>query len=122
MTTKRQTLLLVVLVTIMLAVATQLGNWAESINPDGIAPHPVAEGEKPVENLQQTSTEPRNAYWFGVSIGLLGTSLLYCCLAMGLLIQGRTSAEKSANKMVYWIGGLAALGFVLSYLVDDYFY
>lgn len=117
MPTKKQTLVIVVLATIMFAAATQLGGWSESINPDGIAPHPVAEGD-----AIETLTEPRNAYWFGVSIGLLGTSLLYCCFAIGLLIQGRSSGRKSKNLMVYWIGGLAALGFVLSYLVDDYFY
>ena len=106
----------------MFAAATLLGNWSASINPDGIAPHPVAADAIAAENTPETPTEPRNAYWFGVSIGLLGTSLLYCCVAMGLLIQGRSAGRKSAHNTVYWIAGLAAIGFILSYLVDDYFY
>lgn len=112
--TSKELIILAVLATVMLAAATTLGNWSATINPDGILPHQnEANG---VQNAQ-----PRDAYWFGASIGLLGTSLLYCCIAMGLLILARTK-KKPVSQIAYWIAGLAASGFILSYLVDDYFY
>ncbi|MFK7995937.1 MAG: hypothetical protein AB8B87_17505 [Granulosicoccus sp.] len=111
-----QKIFLAVLAVIMIAVAMALGNWSERINPDGIEPHPVAAGETAIEPVT-----PRDAYSFGISIGLLATALAYCCLAFGLLIQAK-SKGRPASRFTYWVAGLAGVGFALSYLLDDYFY
>lgn len=100
----------------MIAAAMALGNWSAQINPNGITPHPVAEGETATD-----TNVPRDAFSFGVSMGLLGTALLYCCIAFGLFIQAKSN-RRAASKFTFWVAGLAALGFALSYLIDDYFY
>ena len=105
----------------MVVIAITLGNWAAQINPDGIAAHPVASADSEPASEEGVVEAPRDAFSFGVSMGLLATGLLYCCIAFGLLIRAR-SQGKGANPFVYWVAGLAGLGFVLSYLVDDYFY
>lgn len=140
--TKTQLVILAVLAMGMVAIAMALGNWAQQINPDGIAAHPAgantevdanssagtgAAEKETVEDPDRASASaeagepPRNAFSFGVSMGLLGTGLLYCCIAFGLFIGAR-SRGRSVGPFVYWVAGLAGLGFVLSYLIDDYFY
>ena len=113
---KRQILIIATLAIIMTAVAMLMGNWSEQINPDGIASHPATDGD--VGTLDNT---PRDAYSFGLSIGLLATALAYCCAAFGLMINAK-SKGRSVSRFTYWVAGLAALGFSLSYIVDDYFY
>ena len=116
----KQIITLASLAILMVSVAIGMGRWSEQINPDGITMNPVSENaELAVDN--HTDTEPRDAYTFGVSLGLLGTGFLYCCIAIGLLIHAR-SKGKPASKFIYWVAGFAGLGFALSYLVDDYFY
>lgn len=106
----------------MLLVANGLGRWSASLNPDGIQPHPVAASDvNDAADSRAAQGQPRNAYTFGASLGLLGTSLLYCLLAFGLLIQKKSRALP-ANTFIYCVAGIAGLGFVFSYLVDDYFY
>ncbi|MFK8080906.1 MAG: hypothetical protein AB8B97_11530 [Granulosicoccus sp.] len=113
---KSQSFVFIVLLVIMILAANTLGNWSEQINPEGITPHPAVDGEEVVE--QRT---PRDAFSFGVSMGLLGCALAYSCVAFGLMIRARSRRQK-ASHFTYWLAGLAGLGFVLSYLVDDYFY
>lgn len=119
--TKVQIIILAALAASMVAIAMMLGSWAEQLNPDGIAAHPVASVELEPTSNAVSEEAPRDAYSFGASMGLLAAGLLYCCIAFGLLIQARTKG-KGANAFIYWVAGLAVLGFVLSYLVDDYFY
>lgn len=121
---KVQIIVFIVLAVGMVAMSMLLGNWAEQLNPDGIAAHPDAAVESAVttaESSEQTSDAPRDAFSFGVSMGLLASGLLYCCIAFGLLISARSKGQ-GANPFIYWVAGLAGLGFVLSYLIDDYFY
>lgn len=113
---KRQIALLCVLALIMAAVAYALGSWSEQINPDGIEPHPVAEGEP-----LQEPVESRDAFYFGASMGLLACALAYCCLAFGLVINSKSKGH-AISQFAYWVAGLAVSGFALSYLIDDYFY
>lgn len=98
-----------------------LGKWAAQINPDGIAAHPVASSELAADANTDSNETPHDAFSFGVSMGLLASGLLYCCIAFGLLIHARAK-QHAASTYIYWMGGCAALGFVLSYLVNDYFY
>lgn len=112
---RAQTLFITTLAIIMIFTAYALGNWAEQINPDGITPHPTSEGEDAV------IAAPRDAFSFGASMGLLASGLAYCCLAFGLLIRAR-STGRGATAFTYSVAGLAVLGFILSYIVDDYFY
>lgn len=105
--------LLALLAVVMGLVAWGVGNWAVQVSPDGIAEHPGLESEP-------TAT-PRNSFYFGVSTGLLAMGLLYCCLAIGLLIHAKVKG-RGVGAFVYSVVGLAVLGFALSYLVDDYFY
>lgn len=114
--TKQQILILLVLAAIMVGIAILMGRWSEQINPDGILPHPTPPGAS-----QEQSIEPRDAFSFGVSMGLLGSALLYFCLSAGLMIQSR-SKGKTISQFIFCMAGLAALGFVLSYLIDDFFY
>ena len=100
----------------MLVIAMAMGNWAEQLNPEGIAAHPVAD-----EKTLSSSEPQRDAFSFGVSMGLLGTGLLYSCIAFGLFIQAR-SKNRAASQFIFWVAGFALLGFALSYLIDDYFY
>jgi len=158
---KVQIIILIVLAVGMVAISMLLGNWAEQLNPDGIAAHPEApvdstattaesteqsaeqSAEQTAESSNvnadsatagateqitdatpsgsQTTDTPRDAFSFGVSMGLLASGLLYCCIAFGLLISARSKGQ-GANPFIYWVAGLAGLGFVLSYLIDDYFY
>ncbi len=113
--TKTQIFIFAILIAGMIAAALALGNWSEQINPDGIMPHPAAEGETAEANA------PRDAFSFGVSMGLLGTALLYCCIAFGLFIQAKSNRQP-ISKFTLWVAGLSVLGFALSYLIDDYFY
>lgn len=66
-------------------------------------------------------TERRDAFQFGASLGLLGVGLLYCMIAAGLWLQGKSSG-KPAGTFIYLVAGLAVIGLVLSYVIDDYFY
>ena len=116
----KQIITLAILAILMVLVAVGMGRWSEQINPDGIAMNPVTESTD-VAADNSTDAEPRDAYTFGVSLGLLATGFLYCCIAIGLLIHAR-SKGKPAGKFIYWVAGFAGLGFALSYLVDDYFY
>ena len=121
---KVQIIILIVLAVGMVAISMLLGNWAEQLNPDGIAAHPEAPVESTAttaESSEQTTDTPRDAFSFGVSMALLASGLLYCCIAFGLLISARSKGQ-GANPFIYWVAGLAGLGFVLSYLIDDYFY
>ena len=113
--TRTQILIIVILAAVMAAAALAMGNWSAQINPDGISENAVSTAESSQDN------SPRDAFSFGASLGLLGTALFYCCIAMGLLIHTRTKG-KAASAFIYWVAGLAIAGFALSYLVDDYFY
>jgi len=113
---KIQKMVLVILIITMVLVAVTLGNWSEQINPDGIAPHPIAQGD-----IAEAQSAPRDAFSFGVSMGLLTMALAYFCLAFGLVISAR-SKGKSLNRFTIWVAGLAGLGLALSYLIDDFFY
>ncbi len=118
--THRQYIILAGLVAIMALTAYALGQWSVSLNPDGIIPHaPVTETGAVAST--DASVEPRNAFTFGASMGLLGVGLLYGMLAAVFLLRARTRGLP-ASPFIYSIAGLAAAGFALSYLVDDYFY
>ena len=96
----------------MIAVAVYTGNWAVEQNPDGLKLH------SPTEEATQAST---SAFGFGASIGLLGISLLYCLLAVSVLINGKLRKTPGSN-MPLIIAIVAAVGFSASYIVDGYFY
>ncbi len=114
--TYRQYIILAGLVAIMALTAYGLGQWSVSLNPDGIIPHtPVT------EPAAEASAEPRSAFTFGASMGLLGVGLLYGMLAAVLILRAKTRGLP-AGRLLYSIAGLAAAGFALSYLIDDYFY
>ena len=122
--THRQYLILAGLVAIMALIAYGLGQWAVSLNPDGIIPHaPVTEStvEPSAEASTKAAVEPRSAFTFGASMGLLGVGLLYGMLAAVLILRAKTRGLP-AGPLLYSIAGLAAAGFALSYLIDDYFY
>lgn len=135
--THRQYLVLAILAALMVASAFGLGRWAENLNPDGIIPHtPVAQDAAtgseasaasstsdgtPDATAPADSAEARSAFTFGASMGLLAAGLLYCVIAAGLLLQQRAKGLP-VNRFIYSIAGLAAAGFALSYLIDDYFY
>ncbi len=128
--TQRQYLVLAIMVILMAAFAVGLGRWAEDLNPDGIIPHtPVeqntAAGESDEQSAASTevtdATQPRSAFTFGASMGLLAAGLLYCVIAAGLLLRQQVRGQ-SINRFIYCVAGLAVTGFALSYLVDDYFY
>lgn len=111
----KQIITLAILATLMVLAAIGMGRWSEQINPEGIAVHSEVQAEA------EADTGPRDAFSFGVSLGLLAMALLYCCLAIGLLIRAK-SKGKPADSFIYWVAGFAGLGFALSYLIDDYFY
>lgn len=120
--TKNEYVIITALIVFMVIAANGLGRWSASLNPDGIQPHPIASSEvKDPADSGVRQSEPRNAYTFGAALGLLGTSLLYCLLAFGLLIRKKSQALP-VNTFIYCVAGIAGLGFVFSYLVDDYFY
>lgn len=114
--TKAHIVIFILMITTMIAAAIALGNWSEQLNPDGITPHPATNDQSPA-----SASTPRDAFSFGVSMGLLGMSLLYCCVAFGMFIQSKTQ-RRTVGTFTYWVAGLALSGFVLSYLIDDYFY
>ena len=116
----KQIITLAILAILMVLVATGMGRWSEQINPDGIAMNPATQSAD-VQADNVTNAESRDAYTFGVSLGLLATGFFYCCIAIGLLIHAK-SKGKPASKFIYWVAGFAGTGFALSYLVDDYFY
>lgn len=131
-----QTVVLAVLAVAMLAAALILGSWSVQVNPDGIQAHPPADQSNTAEQLptgqvgaEESATEdtgigedtPRDAFSFGMSMGLLGMSLMYCCIALGLFIQTRAQ-KKEVGMFTICVAGLAGIGFVLSYVVDGYFY
>jgi len=120
--TKNEYVIVIALVLFMALAANALGRWSASLNPDGIQPHPEP-GTAPVENTELSTehTSARNAFTFGASLGLLGVSLLYCVIAAGLLIR-KKSKGLPASRFIYCVAGIAGVGFLLSYLVDDYFY
>lgn len=113
---KSQSFLFALFAIIMVVAAWQLGSWSEQINPDGIAPHPAVDG-----NPDATPSAPRDAFSFGVSMGLLAAAMAYCCIAFGLMI-GAKAKGRTVSRFTYWLAGLAGLGFALSYLIDDFFY
>lgn len=120
--THRQYAILALLVAIMTLTAYGLGQWSVSLNPDGIIPHtPATADEAVAETVTTASTEPRSAFTFGASMGLLGVGLLYGMLAAVLILRAKTRGLP-AGTFFYSIAGLAAAGFALSYLIDDYFY
>ena len=102
----------IVLLALMILLAVYMGNWAVDKNPDGLVLHSPSE---------EVATEGSSAFGFGASIGLLGTSLLYCLLAVGVLITSKIR-NKPAGPMPLTIALIAALGFTASYIVDGYFY
>lgn len=112
---RTQTWIIAALAIVMMCAAYALGNWSEQINPDGITPHLATDDKDTVIEA------PRDAFSFGASMGLLASGLAYCCLAFGLLIQAK-SKGRGATAFTFWVAALAVLGFVLSYLIDDYFY
>ena len=114
--THRQYAILAGLVAFMALTAFSLGQWSVSLNPDGIIPHTPA-----TETAAEASVEPRGAFTFGASMGLLGVGLLYGMLAAVLILRAKTRGLP-AGRLLYSIAGLAAAGFALSYLIDDYFY
>ena len=114
--TQRQYVILAVLVAIMALTAIGIGQWSVGLNPDGIVPHAPASG-----TAEPESTTPRSAFTFGASMGLLGAGLLYGMVAAGLLLHAK-SRGLPARRFIYSVAGLAAAGFALSYLIDDYFY
>lgn len=105
-------LVVLMLVALMTFVAFYLGNWAVAENPDGLKLHSPT--EKP-------PAEGSSAFGFGASIGLLGTSLLYCLLAVAVLINSKIR-KKPAGKLPIIVAVIAAVGFTTSYIVDGYFY
>ena len=118
--THRQYIILAGLVAIMALTAYGLGQWSVSLNPDGIIPHtPVTESA--LDESTKAAVEPRSAFTFGASMGLLGVGLLYGMLAAVLILRAKTRGLP-AGHLLYSIAGLAAAGFALSYLIDDYFY
>lgn len=134
--TQRQYLVLIILAVLMAVAAISLGRWAENLNPDGIIPHtPVTQATEgdvatsiaatdPSIAISETTaapSEPRSAFTFGASMGLLAVGLLYCVIAAGLLIRQR-SKGLPANRFIVSVAALAVAGFAMSYLIDDYFY
>lgn len=114
--TRRQYQILSLLVAFMVLTAIGIGQWSASLNPEGIIPHApatIAADAAPVQ--------PRSAFNFGASMGLLGVGLLYCMLAAVLLLRAKTRGLP-AGRFIYSVVGLAVAGFALSYLIDDYFY
>lgn len=96
----------------MIFIAIYMGNWAVDKNPDGLKLHSPSD---------KAANESSSAFGFGASIGLLGTSLLYCLLAVGVLITSKIR-KVSAGTMPLTIALVAAVGFTASYVVDGYFY
>lgn len=130
--THRQYIILAGLAAIMALTAYSLGQWSVSLNPDGIVPHTPATqsaGETLAETSNESVTkpvseavvEPRSAFTFGASMGLLGVGLVYGMLAAIFFLRAKTGG-KPVGPLIYGIAGLAATGFALSYLIDDYFY
>lgn len=122
--THRQYIILAALAAIMALTAYSLGQWSVSLNPNGIMAHTPATQttvEAPAEGTVETATEPRSAFTFGASMGLLGVGLVYGMLAAIFFLRAKTGG-KPVGPFIYGIAGLAATGFALSYLVDDYFY
>lgn len=128
---QRQYLILIILTLLMALSAYNMGKWAESVYPQGIIPQtpgsddiarqePVSEPPTPSTPLNDAD-QPRSAFTFGASMALLGMGLLYCLIAAGLLIKARASGIKPGI-FIYSVTALAVSGFILSYLVDDYFY
>lgn len=100
------------LVTAMIAIAVYMGYWLVEKNPEGLKLHsPTGEEAK----------EGSSAFGFGASIGLLATSLLYCLLAAGVLINSKIR-NVSAGNLPLIVAIVAAVGFTSSYIVDGYFY
>jgi hypothetical protein len=131
-----QTVVLAVLAVAMLAAALTLGSWSAQVNPDGIQPHPAADqgnataplptdqasaAESAAEGAGVEESTAGDPFSFGMSMGLLGMSLMYCCIALGLFIQSRAQ-KKEVGMFTFCVAGLAGIGFVLSYVVDGYFY
>ncbi len=122
--THRQYVILAGLVAIMALTAYSLGQWSVSLNPEGIIPHTPATqatAEAPAEAIVDSAVEPRSAFTFGASMGLLGVGLVYGMLAAIFFLRAKTGG-KPVGPLIYGIAGLAAAGFALSYIVDDYFY
>lgn len=120
---KHQYFILALLLLGMCVISYAVGNWAQTLNPDGIQDvAATAASETGNDGLPNPATDvPRNAFSFGASIGLLATGLLYCLIAFGLLIRAKTKMQ-TAGVFTYCVAGMAVTAFVLSYVVDDYFY
>lgn len=108
----KKILVIIALIAAMIFVAIYIGNWAVDKNPDGLKLH------SPSDEAANTGS---SAFGFGASIGLLGTALLYCLLAAGVLITNKIR-KIPAGTMPLTIAIVAAVGFTASYVVDGYFY
>jgi prepilin signal peptidase PulO-like enzyme (type II secretory pathway) len=105
-------LVIALLIAIMILVTIYMGNWAVDKNPDGLKLHSPTDEEE---------NEGSSAFGFGASFGLLGTSLLYCLLAVGVYITQKIR-KIPPGTMPLAIAIIAAVGFTASYVVDGYFY
>ena len=108
----KKLLVIAALITMMILITIYMGNWAVEKNPDGLKLHSPTDEE---------ANEGGSAFGFGASFGLLGTSLLYCLLAVGVLITQKIR-KLPTGTMPLTIAIIAALGFTASYVVDGYFY
>ncbi|MDB4223552.1 hypothetical protein N9850_07240 [Granulosicoccus sp.] len=108
----KKLLVISLLISIMVLVAIYMGNWAVDKNPDGLKLHSPTD---------EKANEGSSAFGFGASFGLLGTSLLYCLLAVGVFIAQKIR-KLPTGTMPLTIAIIAAVGFTASYVVDGYFY
>jgi hypothetical protein len=108
----KNNLVIVLLIATMILVTIYMGNWAVDKNPDGLKLHSPSDEE---------ANEGSSAFGFGASLGLLGTSLLYCLLAVSVLIAQKIR-KLPTGTMPLTIAIIAAVGFTASYVVDGYFY
>ena len=107
----RNNTIIVTLIALMVLVTFLVGNWFEQMHPNGLTLNKPSE-DKPGDNI--------SAFGFGASIGLLLSSLLYCLLAAGMLINSKLK-KRAAGYLPVAVAVIAAVGFTLSYFVDGYF-
>lgn len=107
----RNNTIIVTLIALMVLVTFLVGNWFEQMHPNGLTLNKPSE-DTPGENI--------SAFGFGASIGLLLSSLLYCLIAAGMLINSKLK-NRAAGILPVAVAVIAAIGFTLSYFVDGYF-